>query len=155
MIEKVKSGSVAKNKKLNEVIAAVNSLTGMTVREGSSEESPKLVFAERKSELITTGGGAGGGGGGGGLPSFPTDNGNVPDFKGILAWSVTEGEALWLQGDPNAEDSESNPLPQVMIYDPTDGFKDFSLLGMQLLDVVICKDGAPVNGKIFFKEDDI
>ena len=97
----------------------------------------------------------GGGDSGGGLPSFPTDNGNVPDFKGILAWSVTEGEALWLQGDPDAEDSEGDPLPQVMIYDPTEGFQDFSLLGMQLLDVVICENGSPVNGKIFFKEDDV
>ena len=61
MIEKVTSGSVAKNKKLNEVIAAVNSLTQMTVRQGSSTESPKLVFGERNSELITTGGGGGGG----------------------------------------------------------------------------------------------
>jgi len=68
MIEKVTNGSIAKNKKLNEVIAAVNSLTGMTVREGSITESPKLVFGERNSELITTGGGTGGGGGGGGVP---------------------------------------------------------------------------------------
>ena len=68
MIEKVTNGSIAKNKKLNEVIAAVNSLIGMTVREGSSAESPKLVFGERNSELITTGGGTGGGGGGGGVP---------------------------------------------------------------------------------------
>ena len=59
MIEKVTNGSIAKNKKLNEVIAAVNSLIGMTVREGSSAESPKLVFGERNSELITTGGGTG------------------------------------------------------------------------------------------------
>lgn len=65
MIEKVTNGSIAKNKKLNEVIAAVNSLIGMTVREGSSAESPKLVFGERNSELITTGGGTGDGGGGG------------------------------------------------------------------------------------------
>lgn len=69
MIEKVTNGSIAKNKKLNEVIAAVNSLIGMTVREGSSAESPKLVFGERNSELITTGGGTGDGdGGGGGVP---------------------------------------------------------------------------------------
>ena len=61
-IEKVTSGSVAKNNKLNEVIAAINSLTGMTVRQGSSSESPKFVYGERKSELITTSGGGGGGG---------------------------------------------------------------------------------------------
>ena len=60
-IEKVTSGSVAKNNKLNEVIAAINSLTGMTVRQGSSSESPKFVYGERKSELITTGGGGAGG----------------------------------------------------------------------------------------------
>tara|TARA_R110000850_G_scaffold217401_1_gene343100 strand:- start:631 stop:909 length:279 start_codon:yes stop_codon:yes gene_type:complete len=71
-IEKVTSGSVAKNNKLNEVIAAINSLTGMTVRQGSSSESPKFVYGERKSELITTsGGGAGGAGGAGG--SFELD----------------------------------------------------------------------------------
>jgi hypothetical protein len=97
--------------------------------------------------------GGGGGGGGSGLPEYPGTIPNVPDFKGILAWSVAENEALWLQGDPEAEDSESNPLPQVMFYDPTDGIQNFSLIGMQLLDVVICKDGEPVEGQIFFHED--
>lgn len=61
MIEEVKSGSLAKNKKLNEIIRAVNSLTGMTVREGTGNESPKLIFGERKTELITTPGADSGG----------------------------------------------------------------------------------------------
>mgnify|MGYP003644460575 CR=1 FL=1 len=74
-IEKVTSGSVAKNNKLNEVIAAINSLTGMTVRQGSSSESPKFVYGERKSELITTsGGGAGGAGGSFQLDVVKDDN---------------------------------------------------------------------------------
>tara|TARA_R110000851_G_scaffold116164_1_gene242246 strand:- start:1967 stop:2233 length:267 start_codon:yes stop_codon:yes gene_type:complete len=73
-IEKVTSGSVAKNNKLNEVIAAINSLTGMTVRQGSSSESPKFVYGERKSELITTGGSGGGAGGSFQLDVVKDDN---------------------------------------------------------------------------------
>ena len=61
-IKEVTSGSLAKNNKLNEVIRAINALNGMTVREGSSTESPKLVVGDAKVELITTAGGAGGAG---------------------------------------------------------------------------------------------
>ncbi len=93
-----------------------------------------------------------GGGGGGGLPAFPGDMPNVPDFKGILAWSATEGDALWMQGDNDAQDDEGEPLPQVMIYDPTSGTQNFSLLGAQLLDVIMCQNGDPVEGRIFFAE---
>lgn len=87
-IEKVTSGSVAKNNKLNEVIAAINSLTGMTVRQGSSSESPKFVYGERKSELITTGGG---GGGGGGLPDGYVET----DFIMCVNGSPVSGKILF------------------------------------------------------------
>ena len=59
-IKEVTSGSLAKNNKLNEVIRAINALNGMTVREGASTESPKLVVGTAKVELITTAGGGGG-----------------------------------------------------------------------------------------------
>lgn len=55
-IEEIKSGSLAKSKKLNEVIRYLNSLLNAKVREGSSTESPKLVVGEISTEIITTGG---------------------------------------------------------------------------------------------------
>lgn len=63
-ISKATNGSLAKNKKLNEVIDALNSIITMAVREGAEGEGPVFTFGELKSELITTGGGGGGGGGG-------------------------------------------------------------------------------------------
>jgi hypothetical protein len=51
-INKVTQGSLAKNKKLNEVIGAINSITNMSVRQVESGESPRFVFAENKCELI-------------------------------------------------------------------------------------------------------
>ena len=74
-INKVTQGSLAKNKKLNEVIEAINSIANMSVKQGAEGEAPRFVFAKNKSELVTSGaatdddGGGGGGGGGGGLPS--------------------------------------------------------------------------------------
>ena len=59
-IEEIKSGSLAKSKKLNEVIRYLNSLLNAKVREGSSNESPKLVAGEISTEIITTGGSGGG-----------------------------------------------------------------------------------------------
>lgn len=59
-IERVNSGALARNSKLNEVIDAINSIrSNLTVREGSANESPKLVVADRGCTLITTGGGSG------------------------------------------------------------------------------------------------
>lgn len=51
-INKVTQGSLAKNKKLNEVISAINSIANMSVRQAAAGESPRLVFAENKCELI-------------------------------------------------------------------------------------------------------
>jgi hypothetical protein len=67
-IEEIKSGSLAKSKKLNEVIRYLNSLLNAKVREGSSTESPKLVAGEISTEIITTGGSADVPEGGGGVP---------------------------------------------------------------------------------------
>lgn len=58
-IEEIKSGSLAKSKKLNEVIRYLNSLLNAKVREGSSTESPQLVAGEISTEIITTGGSGG------------------------------------------------------------------------------------------------
>lgn len=89
-------------------------------------------------------------GSGSGLPEFP---GDAPgSWNGVLTWSTAEDDALWMQGDDTAEDSEGEPLPQVMLYDPTPGTQSFSLLGAQLLDVIICQDGEPVEGRILFAE---
>jgi len=67
-ITEAKNGSLAKNKKLNEVIRYLNSLLNMTVREGASSDSPKIISAENGCELITTGGSGEGGDDSAGLP---------------------------------------------------------------------------------------
>ena len=70
-INKVTQGSLAKNKKLNEVIEAINSIANMSVKQGAEGEAPRFVFAKNKSELVTSGAATSNGddGGGGGLPS--------------------------------------------------------------------------------------
>ena len=68
-INKVTQGSLAKNKKLNEVIEAINSIANMSVKQGAEGEAPRFVFAKNNSELVTSGAATGdddGGGGGGG-----------------------------------------------------------------------------------------
>lgn len=66
-ISKATNGSLAKNKKLNEVIDALNSIITMAVREGAEGEGPGFTFGELRSELITTGGG---GSGSGEIPTY-------------------------------------------------------------------------------------
>jgi hypothetical protein len=75
-IEYATNGSLAKNKKLNEVIEALNSIINMSVREGANGEAPEFTFGQIQSSLITTGGitdnsftGGDTGGGGGGIPN--------------------------------------------------------------------------------------
>jgi len=70
-INKVTQGSLAKNKKLNEVIEAINSIANMSVKQGAEGEAPRFVFAKNQSELVTSGATTSDGddGGGGGLPS--------------------------------------------------------------------------------------
>lgn len=94
------------------------------------------------------------GSGGSGLPEFPTNNGNAPDFKGILAWSVAEDEALWLQGTPQSP-TDPKSYVDVLGYDPTPSTENFSLFRMEFLEVIMCKDGAPVTGNIFFAENPV
>jgi hypothetical protein len=53
-IEPARNGSLAKNKKLNEVIKSLNSLINMSVREGSEGEAPTFTFGELQSQLVTT-----------------------------------------------------------------------------------------------------
>lgn len=91
------------------------------------------------------------GSGGSGLPDFPTSNPLLPDFKGILSWSVADGAALWLQGTPVAP-TEETPYLDVMVYDPASTVDNFSLTRTEFLEVIICKDGEPVTGNIFFAE---
>ena len=55
-IEYATNGSLAKNKKLNEVIEALNSIINMSVREGANSEAPEFTFGQIQSSLITTGG---------------------------------------------------------------------------------------------------
>jgi len=70
-INKVTQGSLAKNKKLNEVIEAINSIANMSVKQGAEGEAPRFVFSKNQSELVTSGATTSDGddGGGGGLPS--------------------------------------------------------------------------------------
>ena len=58
-IEPARNGSLAKNKKLNEVIQALNSLMNMSVREGSDNEAPTFTFGSLQSSLVTTSGSSG------------------------------------------------------------------------------------------------
>lgn len=72
-IQYATNGSLAKNKKLNEVIEALNSIINMSVREGATGEAPEFTFGQIQSSLITTGGTidnsfAEGDSGGGGIP---------------------------------------------------------------------------------------
>jgi len=71
-INKVTQGSLAKNKKLNEVIEAINSIANMSVKQGAEGEAPRFVFAKNQSQLVTSGATTSdddGDGGGGDLPS--------------------------------------------------------------------------------------
>ncbi len=77
-IEYAKNGSLAKNKKLNEVIEALNSIINMSVREGANGEAPEFTFGQIQSSLVTTGGitdnsYTGGDTGGGGIPDGYTE----------------------------------------------------------------------------------
>lgn len=51
-IKQATNGSLAKNKKLNEVIRAVNSIAQMEVTEGSEGQAPTFVFGANRSSLI-------------------------------------------------------------------------------------------------------
>ena len=71
-INKVTQGSLAKNKKLNEVTEAINSIANMSVKQGAEGEAPRFVFAKNQSQLVTSGAATSDDdddGGGGGLPS--------------------------------------------------------------------------------------
>lgn len=150
-ITRISSGSLAKSNKVNQLIDKLNALENMTVRPGEGEEQPSLVVSDNNSELITAPGGSGGTGGG--LPEFPSDVPDVPDFKGVLMWSVAENAPLWLSGEPVAEAEETSYI-DVTIYDPDPLVDNFSLKRMEYLDVIICEDGSPVHGKMFFERDD-
>lgn len=62
-ISKVTRGSLAKSRKLNEVIQKVNAIENMTIRGATEDESPRLIVSDNNSELIV-GAGAGGAAGG-------------------------------------------------------------------------------------------
>lgn len=73
-IQPARNGSLAKNKKLNEVIQALNSLINMSVREGSEGEAPTFTFGQLQSSLVTTMGKSEQ------APANPdTGGGNLPD----------------------------------------------------------------------------
>lgn len=63
-IPEIKRGTFAPSSVVNRLIRFINAMRVMTVREGSASETPKLVLADRKFELITTLGETAEGGGG-------------------------------------------------------------------------------------------
>lgn len=93
----------------------------------------------------------GGGGTGAGLPEFPSDIPAVPDFKGVLMWSVAEEEALWLNGAPVLA-SDPKTYLDVLAYQPDPATDNFNLIRYESLEVIICQDGEPVTGSILFEE---
>lgn len=86
----------------------------------------------------------------GGLPEYP---GNAPsiDIKAPLVWDDINEEARWLVGETQ---SASDPKTYLDIFghDPSTSGDIYSLNRYEILDVVICKDGEPVNGQILFFE---
>jgi len=51
-IQEIKSGSLAKSNKVNELIKKINALENMTIRAAVGDESSKLVVSDNNSELI-------------------------------------------------------------------------------------------------------
>ena len=99
----------------------------------------------------------GGGGDGSGLPEFPSDPIPLPDTKGVLVYDEGEGEARWLEGEPESLDPLALKPFAFFGYDPdnsTDDGDRFSLYRLEFLPVIICKNGEPLSGQIPFKEDD-
>ena len=53
-IPEITKGTFSRRTVVNQLIRAINALNNMTVREGSEDESPKLVIGDSNAELITT-----------------------------------------------------------------------------------------------------
>ena len=95
-IQKATQGSLAKNKKLNQVIQLVNTIGfNLTVREGEGDETPQLIVADNNATLIVS---AGGSSSGGGLPDYPGDAPEDDTEIGVLVWDTTDNYGKWLTG---------------------------------------------------------
>jgi hypothetical protein len=92
---------------------------------------------------------AGGGGGGSGLPEYPGDAPSL-NVKAPLVWDGDNDEARWLQGETQ-DPADTNDYIDVFSYDPLPAFDQFALTRFEILDVIICENGAPVKGKILFR----
>lgn len=91
-------------------------------------------------------------GGGSGLPEFPGDAPGI-EVKAPLVWDGDEDEARWLKGTTQSV-SDPKSYVDVFGYDPTPSSDNFSLYRTEFLEVIMCKDGEPVTGNIFFVEAD-
>lgn len=151
-IEKIKIMELARSSKVNEIIPVVNALSNMTVRLAEGEEEPGLNVADNNAELVVPVGTGGGGGGGAGLPEFPGEAPSI-EIKAPLIWDADNEEGRWLQGDTEVYDEDVLAVG-LMEHDPNPAVDTFSITYYELLDVIICEDGAPVTGKILFQRDE-
>jgi hypothetical protein len=87
---------------------------------------------------------------GSGLPEYPGDEPSN-NVKAPLIWDGNNNEARWLQGTTQSPTDE-NTYVDVFGYDPEPSSDKYSLFRMEYLEVIICKDGEPVTGNIFFAE---
>lgn len=149
-ISKIEQGALARSSKVNEIIPVVNALSNMTVRLAEGEEEPGLNVADNNAELVVPVGTGGGGGGGAGLPEFPGEAPSV-EIKAPLIWDAGNEEGRWLQGE-TLGGGDDTPYLDLFAYDPSPSIDTYSLNRYEVLDVIICKDGLPVEGKILFAE---
>lgn len=153
-IKKATVGSLAKNKLLNMVIGVVNAIAfNLTVRAGIGDETPKLIVSDNNATLIVSAGGGAGGGGGDGLPEFPGEEPSI-EIKAPLIWDDLNGEARWLQGEKQGAGDPKTYL-DLFAYDPSPSTDTYSLNRFELLEGIVCENGAPIAGKILFIEDDV
>jgi len=151
-INKQTVSPLAKTSKLNEVIKTLNAIGfNLTVRAGVGDEQPQLIVADNNATLIVSAG-TSGGGGGDGLPEFPGEEPSI-EIKAPLIWDDDNNEARWLQGETQDE-GDPNAYLDLFAYDPTPSTDTYSLTRFEMLGVIMCKDGSPVEGKILFLEDE-
>lgn len=91
------------------------------------------------------------GGSGDGLPAFPNEPSD--NVKAVLVWDGDNDEGRWLEGDPDIYE-EDVPKRAVLQYNPDPTEDRFELGTYEVFPVVMCKDGAPINGNILFQGSD-
>lgn len=95
-----------------------------------------------------------GSGGGSGLPAYPGEEPSPVAVNTPLVWDDQNGDARWLVGDPQ-DLSDPKTYLDVFGYDPNPSTDGYSLNRFEMLDVIMCQDGEPVEGQILFFETEV